>query len=391
MNAMTTIDPPKRNEAIQVYDPIPLLDTSRFEHMQRIAGTMAACSLIPDALRGNTAQATLANCFLVVNQAVRWNMDPFAVAQSVSVVRGKLCYEGKLVAAVIEQKLGVRLRYEWNDKRGDDFGVVVSGQFPDGRIETIDGTVGQWQTRDKEGKISNQWKSLPKLMLAYRGSREWARLFAPGVMLGVYTDDELQDMQEGAKAVRARDVTPPRAIASDPEPARSASPPSPPRASAPPAAQRQSSPPPAQKTRPEPQDSEPKPDLEDMVSQFEEDSLTAQTLEDLGDCASELLPYVNGDRSHLMGRELRTRAENAWTDAEKRITAARSKPQAQQDEDEEPAIDPEDPDYLKGRMDFVSGKSKCLKAEIRDNPERHAKWQRGFLDAKNDAENEGDA
>lgn len=173
MNAMTTIDqPPKRSEAIQVYDPIPLLDTSRFEHMQRIAGTMAACSLIPDALKGQTAQTTLANCFLVVNQAVRWNMDPFAVAQSVSVVRGKLCYEGKLVAAVLEQKLGVRFRYEWNDKRGDDFGITVSGQFPDGRVETIEGTVAQWHTKDKEGRISNQWKNLPKLMLAYRGSRE---------------------------------------------------------------------------------------------------------------------------------------------------------------------------------------------------------------------------
>jgi hypothetical protein len=329
MNALSTIDPTKRNEAIQVYDPIPLLDTSRFEHMQRIAGTMAACSLIPDALKGNTPQTTLANCFLVVNQAVRWNMDPFAVAQSVSVVRGKLCYEGKLVAAVIEQKLGVRLRYEWNDKRGDDFGVVVSGQFPDGRVETIDGTVGQWQTRDKEGKVSNQWRSLPKLMLAYRGSREWARLFAPGVMLGVYTDDELVDMQEGAKAVRARDVTP---AAPTERPALSSPPPAS-RPATPPAAERPASPQPArQKSETKPAEQEP--DLEALVKQFEEDSLTAQTIDDLQDCAAELLPYVNGDRSHLMGRELRTRAENAWTDAEKRIAHGDSRQPQDQEDDE---------------------------------------------------------
>lgn len=270
MNAMTTIDPPKRNEAIQVYDPIPLLDTSRFEHMQRIAGTMAACSLIPDALQGKTPQATLANCFLVVNQAVRWNMDPFAVAQSVSVVHGKLCYEGKLVAAVLEQKLGIRLRYEWNNGTGDALGIKVSGEFPDGRVETIDGTVGQWKTTGN----NSPWGKLPKLMLAYRGSREWARLFAPGVMLGVYTDDELQDMQDGAKAVRARDVTPPPSE----RPALS-SPPAASRPSTPPAAQRQSSPPPSQKAKPEPQASEPKPDLEAMVQQFEEDSLTAPALE----------------------------------------------------------------------------------------------------------------
>jgi len=378
MNAITTIDPPKRGEAIQVFDPIPLLDTSKFEHMQRIAGTMAACSLIPDALRGNTPQATLANCFLVVNQAVRWNMDPFAVAQSVSIVRGKLCYEGKLVAAVIEQKLGVRLRYEWNDKRGEEFGVVVSGQFPDGRVETIDGTVGQWQTKDKEGKVSNQWRTLPKLMLAYRGSREWARLYAPGVMLGVYTEDELQDMQDSARAVRARDVTP----AQGERPALS-SPPSAARNPTPPAAQRTSAPTPAPEAKPAPEQDEqpvdPEPDLEALVKQFEEDALTAQTIEDLQDCASELLPYVNGDRSHLMGRELRTRAENAWTDAEKRIAhGASRKPQDQEREtDDGPDIDPTDPDYRRGYEDGMKGVKKCLKAEIRDNPARFAIWKAG--------------
>lgn len=321
MNAMTTIDqPPKRSEAIQVYDPIPLLDTSRFEHMQRIAGTMAACSLIPDALKGQTPQTTLANCFLVVNQAVRWNMDPFAVAQSVAIVHGKLCYEGKLVAAVLEQKLGIRLRYEWNNATGDALGIKVSGAFPDGRVETVEGTVGQWKTTGN----NSPWGKLPKLMLAYRGSREWARLYAPGVMLGVYTEDELQDMQEDARATRARNVTPP------PQAERPAL------SSSPPPAERPVSPPPAQQpAKPEEQPSEPEPDLEALVKQFEEDSLTAQSQEDLADCAAELLPYVNGDRQHMMGRELRTRAENAWVDAEKRIAhGATRQPQDEQEEEE---------------------------------------------------------
>src|SRR6185437_11744430 len=101
----------KDKEVRIVSDPIPVLDTARFEHMQRIATVMAASNLIPDSLcmtgeKDNKAllpQAqVIANCFLVVNQAVRWGMDPFAVAQCVSVVHGKLCYEGKLIAAIIE-------------------------------------------------------------------------------------------------------------------------------------------------------------------------------------------------------------------------------------------------------------------------------------------------
>src|SRR5215203_4514831 len=104
---------PQRREAIQVFDPIPMLDTARFEHMQRIASIMALSPLVPDALRcqiigtGPNRKAiplsekeATANCFLVVNQAVRWGMDPFAVAQCCSVVHGRLMYEGKLIAAV---------------------------------------------------------------------------------------------------------------------------------------------------------------------------------------------------------------------------------------------------------------------------------------------------
>src|SRR5258708_3621680 len=114
----------------------------------------------------------VANCFLVVNQAVRWGMDPFAVAQCVSVVHGKLCYEGKLISAVLDAKLGVRLKYEWNNKLGDEMAITVSGKFPDdGSTEKVAGTVADWKTTGKGTPwIPKQYRK----MLAYRGAREWA-------------------------------------------------------------------------------------------------------------------------------------------------------------------------------------------------------------------------
>ena len=208
------VERPRREAAI-IQDPIPLFDSQKFEMMQRVATAMARGSLVPEALthvkpKGANEpvplpyETVLANCFLVVNQAVRWNMDPFAIAQCVSVVHGKLCYEGKLVAAVLDAKLGVRLRYEWNDKTGDSMAIKVSGQLPDGSVETIDGTVGDWKTTGTNspwGKASNQ-----KMMLAYRGARQWARLHAPGTMLGVYSDDEMSDLADDARARRATPV-----------------------------------------------------------------------------------------------------------------------------------------------------------------------------------------
>jgi hypothetical protein len=203
---------PARREIQNVVDAVPILDTARFEHMQRIANVLARSSMIPETLRteGNKDnkvalpfEQILSNCFLVVNQAARWGMDPFAVISCCSVVHGRLAYEGKLVAAVLEAKLGVHLIYEWDDKAGDQAGIKVSGTLPDGRTEFVTGTVGQWKTTGP----GSPWIKQPRLQLAYRGSREWGRLYAPGVMLGVYGEDEMDNLVEDARARRAQPVT----------------------------------------------------------------------------------------------------------------------------------------------------------------------------------------
>lgn len=217
VTALPAVQGRKAQDIRVVSDPIPVLDTARFEHMQRIATVMAHSSLVPDALCKTKVegqretvplepQEIVSNCFLVVNQAVRWGMDPFAVAQCVSVVHGKLCYEGKLIAAVIEAKLGIRLKYTWDEKPGDNLGIVVSGKFPDeDEARTVTGTVGEWKTTG----AGTPWTAKQsRKMLAYRGAREWARLHAPSIMLGVYSDDELDALSDERRSRVAVDVTP---------------------------------------------------------------------------------------------------------------------------------------------------------------------------------------
>lgn len=242
MNAIVPAEQTERTarQSYQVIDPIPTLDTARFEHMMRIAKVMATSSLCPDALCMKKVEGqknpvalpyetVLANCFLVVNQAVRWGMDPFAVAQCVSVVHGKLCYEGKLIAAVIEVKVGIRLTYQWNDKTGDALGVTVTGKYSDEpEPRTVSGDVGGWKTTG----TNSPWPKDPRKQLAYRGAREWGRLHAPAVMLGVYSDDEMDNLSSASRSSRARDVTssrepPPLSPVEPPAPTTTPEPPAP--------------------------------------------------------------------------------------------------------------------------------------------------------------------
>lgn len=216
---ITTLPAVRKVDRMVVTDVVPIFDTAKFEHMQRIANVMARCALVPAGLKvKDDIDGTMANCFLVVNQAVRWGMDPFAVAQCSSVIQGKLCYEGKLVSAVM-QKHGVNLEFDFFEEgKGDALGVIVRGTLPgEQRAREVRGTVAQWKT------ANDQWKKDPRAMLCYRGARAWSRIHNPAPMLGVYTPDELEELHDDIRAERARPVTPrPPAPEALPPPAETA-------------------------------------------------------------------------------------------------------------------------------------------------------------------------
>ncbi|WP_176026496.1 hypothetical protein [Brucella intermedia] len=230
MNEISTQQAAKRDR-IDVLDAVPLLDTGRFEHMQRVATVMARSTLMPESLymAGKKDEKEmlpyeqiLSNCFLVVNQAVRWGLDPFAVAQCVSVVHGKLCYEGKLVSAVLQAKMGMSLHHHF-DGEGDAMRVYLSDKpltekiIPELRpgyrrqdMRLLDGSVAEWKTTG----AGTPWtaKNFHR-MLVYRGTRDWCRIYEPALMLGVYTDDEMVDMTEASRFRRANDITPVQTVA----------------------------------------------------------------------------------------------------------------------------------------------------------------------------------
>lgn len=166
------------------------------EAAMNMAELMATAKLVPTHLRQSPG-----DCLLVINQAYRWGLDPMTVAQATSVVQGKLCYEGKLVAAVLVSTGAIKGRPDYTfSGEGENRTITISAATNDGKIRTITGTVKDW-------KSNNQfWKSMPDDMLIYRGIRQWARRYAPEAMLGIYTPDEMINDPEPKKST---DVPPP--------------------------------------------------------------------------------------------------------------------------------------------------------------------------------------
>jgi hypothetical protein len=190
-------------EAMSLNTGLSIFDTGTFESIWRVADAMAHSPLVPESLRTKKVDGKVielpveqvrANCFLVCEQAARWTISPFAALGCASNIYGRLMWEGKLVAGVLDAKLGVKLNYEYSGK-GANMTVIVSGTLPgEDKPRTVSGSVADWKT--------DQWKeSAFEQRLSYRGAREWARRHAPAVLLGVYTEDEFDNST-------MRDVTP---------------------------------------------------------------------------------------------------------------------------------------------------------------------------------------
>lgn len=157
-----------------------------------LAEFMAGGKLVPNHL-----QKSPADCLMVIEQAMRWGMSPFAVAQATSVIQGKLMFEGKLVAAAVHSSgiLAGRLSYEFKGA-GDSRAITVSGTLKG------EGAPRSIEVAFKDAKTANQmWQKQPDQQLVYHGTRVWARRHAPEVMLGVYSPEEFE-------APPMRDVTP---------------------------------------------------------------------------------------------------------------------------------------------------------------------------------------
>ena len=181
MNALTTTD-------AAPFVPGTGLVPRNMDEALRLAEFMARARTVPKHLQDSPG-----DCLMVIEQAMRWGMSPFAVAQATSVISGKMMHEGKLVAAAVETSGAIvgHIDYSFTGE-GDTRAVTVSATR---RGETNPRTVS---VTFREARTNNEmWKRQPDQQLVYHGARVWARRWTPAVILGVYSREEMGVVIEG--------------------------------------------------------------------------------------------------------------------------------------------------------------------------------------------------
>lgn len=169
------------------FTPRDILEDNNFDKLWRMAEALANSALsVPKELKGN-----IGDCLAIVTQAMIWGLNPFSVAQKAHVINGKLGYEAQLVNAVVMQSGAIKgsFRYEYRDNDECRVGAILRGE------SAI--TWGEWlKAFTVTTKNSPLWKTNPKQQMGYLQVKNWARAYCPGALLGIYTADELEGMQD---------------------------------------------------------------------------------------------------------------------------------------------------------------------------------------------------
>lgn len=197
-----------------------IMNPAAMQEIYKFAEMMAAGRVsVPKHFQGNVA-----DCMAVTMQSMQWGLNPFAVAQKTHMTpNGSLGYEAQLISSVVTESGAVDGDPEyifigdWNkvlgkveerksDKPGggkyyvatytkaDEQGLGVTCRLKlKGEDKPRDLTVMMSQCYPR---FSTQWATDPKMQICYVAIRKWTRLNKPGVILGIYTPDELQEIHE---------------------------------------------------------------------------------------------------------------------------------------------------------------------------------------------------
>jgi hypothetical protein len=145
-------------------------------------------------------------CYALCMQALEWGMPIMSVINNSYVPRGgdRIGFQSGIIHAVIEKNapLKSRLRYEivgeGQERRCKVWGTFKSEEKPHEYLsETLAKMHPGHVTKDnvKYVKGSPLWDTNPEVQMFYSASRQWARLFAPDVLLGAYTPEEIETAQ----------------------------------------------------------------------------------------------------------------------------------------------------------------------------------------------------
>lgn len=207
-----------------------------FELMQRGARLLASSTIVPAQYRNQVEKkvnggvqlidnpAGMSNCVVALNMAQRMGADPLMIMQNLYIVEGRPAWSSQYIIASINacgKYSPLRFTIEdLGEKDVEYTHIKWEGQYPNRRrvettkkatvknlrciawaIEKATGeklesppvTVELAVMEGWYGKEGSKWQTMPEVMLRYRAASFFGKLYAPELLMGIQTAEEVQD------------------------------------------------------------------------------------------------------------------------------------------------------------------------------------------------------
>ncbi len=185
------------NELVEKRQMSVYSDVNLYNNALKMAEGLAKSDLVPDNYKNKPE-----SCLIALDIARQIGArSPLFVMQNLYVVKGKPSWSGQYCDAIVRanfKKVKVDLSGE-----GDQRGCKVTAydendNFCEGSRITIDMAKkeGWYSKKDKYGKETSKWQTMPDLMLQYRAFAFFARVHCPDKLLGIHDEFENLDISK---------------------------------------------------------------------------------------------------------------------------------------------------------------------------------------------------
>ena len=162
-----------------------------FSDNWRIATQLAKSTIIPQNYQDKPE-----NVVVAIGMAQKLGLDPFTIMQNLNIIKGKTSWSGSFCRTLIEKSnkyTNLQLVFV-GEKGTDSYGCYMQGVNKETE-ELIKGPEVNMKMARAENWTSNtKWINMPELMLSYRATSFFARVYVPEALNGVQTTEEIEDI-----------------------------------------------------------------------------------------------------------------------------------------------------------------------------------------------------
>lgn len=236
MTDLTQVMPTTLPATANANTSVGIFQFNNFQDAMNAAQVLANSSLVPKDYRfayevkkgfGNNATTewvqnhnAASNCLLALNIANRMGYDPLMIMQNLYIIEGRPAWSSQFIIAAInacgkfsplrfdivnhgEEEIKYTETYWENNKKHNrqiktkiENISCVAWATEKATGERIESTKIDMQMAVKEGwyqKNGSKWQTMPDQMLRYRAAAFFGRIYAPEILMGIYSADEVKD------------------------------------------------------------------------------------------------------------------------------------------------------------------------------------------------------